>query len=433
MSMNIADVLARADQHAPEWLEERRQIAREVWNTTSLPTRKTELWKYTNTLALNQTYIAPPRLPSDAQPSMEAVPVIDAIRLVFVNGHFCPEQSDSAFPDGLDCVLFSEANDQQATFITEQLGRALPEVGHPFIPLNQAAMDNGVLVSVAPQTCLDKPIQIIWLTAGVSAPFAVQPRVLLALGEHAQATVIEHFADAAAQASFTNAITELILSHGSSLDYYRLNFESGHALHVGGVHALLGRDTHLSSFCLGLGADMKRVDLVANLTESGAHAQLDGIYLPRGKEHIDYHTVLEHVAPYCTSTETFRGVIADQSRAVFNGRIHIHPHAQKTSAELSNKNLLTSNEAEVNTKPELEIYADDVKCAHGATVAQLNDTAVHYLMSRGISKAEAEVMLSFGFVNEVLESTRLASLREALRPLLAERFARDSALLRHLT
>jgi Fe-S cluster assembly protein SufD len=130
--------------------------------------------------------------------------------------------------------------------------------------------------------------------------------------------------------------------------------------------------------------------------------------------------------------ETFRGVIADRSRAVFNGRIHIHPNAQKTSAELSNKNLLTSNEAEVNTKPELEIYADDVKCAHGATVAQLNDMAVHYLMSRGISKAEAEVMLSFGFVNEVLESTRLSELREALRPLLAERFARDPALLRHL-
>jgi Fe-S cluster assembly protein SufD len=138
------------------------------------------------------------------------------------------------------------------------------------------------------------------------------------------------------------------------------------------------------------------------------------------------------VSPHCTSTETFRGVIADQARAVFNGRIHIHPQAQKTSAELSNKNLLTSAQAEISTKPELEIYADDVQCAHGATVAQLNPQSLHYLQSRGISRAEAEVMLGFGFVNEVLEGLRLEVLREALRPLLARRFARDESLMRHL-
>lgn len=433
MLMNVADVLARADSSAPPWLGQHRHSARQLWTESALPSRKTELWKNTSTIALHQTYTAAPPLDDDFLIDLAEIPVIDAVRLVFVNGYFCAARSDTVLPGGLRCIRFSEADAEQAAVITEHLGSALPTHGHPFLPLNQTAMSDGVLIDVAPNTLLEKPIQLVWLTAGGATPFAVQPRVLVTMGECAQATLVEHFSDQSFQPTFTNAVTELLLARGSILDYYRLNVEAGHALHVGGVHGLLAREATLTSFCLGLGADMKRIDLVANLAEPGAHAQLDGIYLPRGKEHIDYHTVLEHSAPHCTSSETFRGVIADRSRAVFNGRIHIHPNAQKTSAELSNKNLLTSNEAEVYTKPELEIYADDVKCAHGATVAQLNDTAVHYLMSRGISKAEADVMLSFGFVNEVLEGTRLASLREALRPLLAERFARDPALLRHLT
>lgn len=433
MPMDVSDVFTCADRQAPVWLEKHRYDARQLWIDSPLPTRKTELWKYTSTIALQQTYSAAPPIDEGAEINLGSIPAVGALRLVFVNGYFCATRSDMALPEGLRVIRFSEADDHQAAFIAQRLGSALPEHGHPFLPLNQAGINDGLLVDVAPNTRVEQPIQLVWLTTAGSAPFVVQPRVLVTLGEQAEATLIEHFADAAAQPSLTNAVTEMLLSSGSTLDYYRLNFEAGHALHIGGVHGRLGRDATLTSFCLGLGADMKRVDFVANLAEPGAHAQLDGIYLPRGKEHIDYHTVLEHAAPHCTSTETFRGVIADRSRAVFNGRIHIHPNAQKTSAELSNKNLLTSNEAEVNTKPELEIYADDVKCAHGATVSQLNDMAVHYLMSRGISKAEAEVMLSFGFVNEVLNGARLVALRDALRPLLAERFARDPALLRHLS
>jgi Fe-S cluster assembly protein SufD len=155
---------------------------------------------------------------------------------------------------------------------------------------------------------------------------------------------------------------------------------------------------------------------------------LNGIYLPRGDEHVDYHTCIEHRVPHCTSSETFRGIIGDSATAVFNGRIHIHRDAQKTRAELSNRNLLTSVQAEVNTKPELEIYADDVQCAHGATVAQLDEMSLHYLRTRGVARAEAQVMLSFGFINEVIDTVRCETLREFLRDLLSSRFARDSAL-----
>ena len=147
---------------------------------------------------------------------------------------------------------------------------------------------------------------------------------------------------------------------------------------------------------------------------------------------MDYHTCVEHAVPHCTTDEVFRGIVADEARAVFNGRIHIHPGAQKTRAELSNRNLLTSADAEVNTKPELEIYADDVQCAHGATVAQLDDTSLHYLRTRGIAEDEARVMLSFGFINEVIDTIRCERVRDYLRPLLARRLARDPSLTRHL-
>ena len=192
-----------------------------------------------------------------------------------------------------------------------------------------------------------------------------------------------------------------------------------------------GRESRstLNSFHIALGSTLKRIDLVVDHVGQGAHCEVNGVYLPRGQEHIDYHTCMEHRVPNCTSSETFRGIIADEATAVFNGRIHIHPDAQKTKAELSNRNLLTSTRAEVNTKPELEIYADDVQCAHGATVAQLDDMSLHYLRTRGVSRADAQVMLSFGFINEVIDSVRCEALRVYLQRLLSDRFARDPALL----
>ena len=235
-----------------------------------------------------------------------------------------------------------------------------------------------------------------------------------------------------AEASFTSGVTELKLEANAKLHHYRLHEESGEAIHIGAVHARLERDANLDSFHLALGSRLKRVDVVVHHAGPGAHADLNGVYLPRGDEHIDYHTTIEHAVPHCTTDEVFRGIVGDKATAVFNGRIHIHPDAQKTRAELSNRNLLTSTEAEVNTKPELEIYADDVQCAHGATVARIDDLALHYLRTRGVSRDEAEVMLSFGFINELIDGMALEPLREYLRPLLAKRFARDDTLARHL-
>ena len=433
MGSSMHDTLAAAAAAAPGWLAPARDAARQAWADTPLPTRKTEQWKYTSIAPLEQDF--GPGRPVELDPATvdALLPDIGALRLVFVNGHFAPALSSTELPEGLELVRFAEADDSQAARIREHLGSVLPDAGHPFATLNGAALADGLFLAVAPGVSIHAPLQLAWLTAGDGEPFTVTPRLLLLAGENSCLSLVEHFADAGGSApSFSNAVTELLLAPGATVNHYRLNLEQGRALHIGGVHARLDRDATLNGFCLGLGADLKRLDLVATLAGPGAHAELDGIYLPRGDEHIDYHTCLEHAVPHCTSSETFRGVIGDRARAVFNGRIHIHPQAQKTRAELSNKNLLTSAEAEVNSKPELEIYADDVQCAHGATVAQLDALALHYLRSRGVSREEAEVMMSFGFVNEVLEGARLEPLRDALRPLLARRFARDPSLMRHL-
>jgi len=194
----------------------------------------------------------------------------------------------------------------------------------------------------------------------------------------------------------------------------------------------LHEDSTLNSFQLALGSQLKRIDVVVHHRGKGAHCELNGVYLPCKKQHVDFHTTIEHAVPHCTTNEVFRGIISDSAKAVFNGRIHIHKDAQKTLAQLSNKNLLTSNKAEVDTKPELEIYADDVQCAHGATVAQLDSTAMHYLMTRGVSAEEARVMLSFGFINELINGVDHSAIADYVRPNLTQFFAQDPELLRHI-
>ena len=282
------------------------------------------------------------------------------------------------------------------------------------------------------ETDVTEPLHLIWLTSTRQTAFTVNQRLLVLSGANSRANVIEHFDCAGNGTAFTNGITELLLEDGATLYHHRLHLEEAGAMHIGGVHARLAKDSTLKSFHLALGSELKRIDVVINHEGPGAHCGVNGVYLLRKEEHVDYHTCIEHASPHCTTDEVFRGIIGDSASAVFNGRIHIHPDAQKTRAELSNRNLLTSAQAEVNTKPELEIYADDVQCAHGTTIAQLDPEMMHYLQTRGVSREEAEIMLSYGFINEVIDSIALESLRDYLRPLLVKRFSRDHKLTRHL-
>lgn len=415
------------ERDAPAWLQARREAGLARWRASEKPTRRTEAWKYTSLNKLERDFRAatPVAVPDDD------LPKLGAVRLVFVDGFLQGDIEKAHLPPGVELVRFVDADAGQAARITEHLGKAVASEQHLFANLNDANLSDGLFLDVAEGVRMTDPLHIVHITTDREPAFSVNQRLLVVLGDNAEANVIEHFTGQSA-AAFTSGLTELLVGAGARLRHSRLHLEQGGAMHIGGVHALLHSDSQLDSFHLATGSDLKRMDIVVGYAGPGAHCDLNGIYLLRGSEHVDYHTCIEHAVPHCTTDEVFRGIIGDRARAVFNGRIHIHPDAQKTRAELSNRNLLTSANAEVNTKPELEIYADDVQCAHGATVAQLDEDMLHYLRTRGVGREEAEVMLSYGFINELVDALDNAPLRDFLHPLLAQRLSRDPLLTRHL-
>lgn len=400
-----------------------------------IPTRKTEAWKFTSLYNFTSNEEGYGRLAETHNAAgldgITTIPALNAQRLVFVNGQYSEELSSNESVNNV--VRFSQANEAQQAIIADNLGTAIEQEKHLFAALNNATTTDGVLVYVGKNEQLKTNIQITHITTAQAKPFTVPVRLLIVLETGAQATVVEHFAsNNDEQNCFVNAITEAKVGANAHLNHYRLQLMQEGSIQIGGVHVDLDRDANYDSFQLGLGAKIVRNDINVNHNVGGSHCELVGVYLPQNKQLIDFHSNIEHKIANCTTNEIFRGIMADKSKAVFNGRIHIHPDAQKTLAQLSNKNLLLSNDTTINTKPELEIYADDVRCAHGATIAQLDEQARFYLRSRGISAAEADVMLSFGFINELLENLKLDAVRDLIRPILAKRFGRDEELMKHL-
>ena len=420
-----------AQQSSPDWLAELRARGIDRWTTASWPTRKTEAWKYTPLLPLQNDN--PARWASvDDCAWQEAIdPIaVDATRLVFINGHFRAEHS-SQMPAGVVC--FSAADAQQQQLIVEHLGTVLDSTRHLFGALSDAVAGEGILVHVPRGQKLEKPVYILNVSTPEAQPAMSSQRVLVVLEDNAEAELIEHYVSGSEQQNlFVNSQTEVIVGNNAQIQHYRINLEQEDLLHVGGVHVDLYRNARFLGFTLAQGSRLKRIDYHVNHRGEGAHLGLNGVYLPRNKQLIDYHTNVEHRVPHCTTDEIFRGIIGDSAKAVFNGRIHIHQDAQKTLAEMSNRNLLTSPNAEIYTKPELEIYADDVRCGHGATIAQLDEASVFYLQSRGVSRAEAIRMLSFGFINELLNEVPEQAIQDYLRPRLTRLFGQGDEQLGQL-
>ncbi len=440
----MSEIISKAAELAkkiegPEWLNSFRTLGLTQWQQAKWPTRKTEHWKYSSLRAFNENdFFATQvhRQGGDEQKlssELFDIPGLNASRLVFVDGIYSEELSSDRYPLNVDIVFFSKAEGAHKEIISEYLGSAIDLEKNIFARFNTADLNEGVLIQIKQDQKVDQTVQIVHVSTKGESEFTAQQRVLVIAERHSESTIVEHFVSTEEiQNSFTNTATELILKDGSSLNHYRLNMEQENIVHVGNVSANLRANATLNSFVLGFGGKLKRIDFKVNHLGSGAHCEMAGVYLPKNKQHIDYHTCIDHQVPHCTSNEVFRGIMADESKAVFNGRIHIYPDAQKTYAEMSNKNLLLSHKAEINTKPELEIYADDVRCAHGATVSQIEEKALYYMQSRGISKKEAEVMLSFGFINELISGIKHGPIQNLLRPVLARQFSRDEELLKHI-
>ena len=417
------------------FLSEVQQAGLDQFKALPFPTRKTEDWKYTSLYALTkQDYnraIQTSELAADE--TLFVIPDLDAHKLVFVNGVFNESLSDFSEQDGLIITTFSQASNDQQAAISASLGKIADTTRNLFTALNNAQVNDGVYVSVAKNVQVAKPIQIVHITTAQKQASSAFSRCFFELAQHSTATIIEQFVSTDEEQNvLMNQTTEAAVGDGAKLNHYRLNSEHESSLHFGGVYVDLNRDSQFESYQVLLGGKIKRFDVLVNHNVGGSHCEMKGVYLPKHDQHVDIHSYIEHKAAHCTTDETYRGIMADQSKAVFNGRIHILPDAQKTLAELSNKNLLLSDKAQINTKPELEIYADDVRCAHGATVAQLDEKAKFYLRSRGISAQEADIMLSFGFINELLESIPLEPLRNKMRPLMAEQFTSNAELTKHI-
>jgi Fe-S cluster assembly protein SufD len=399
------------------WLRALRKGGIERFNDLGLPTTKIEGWKYTNLKLLESSCYNPARDDDgmaviDKVPSL--LPDIELPRLVFVNGRMRPSfRIKGDLPDGVHLDYLTDVFTKVPEWAEKFIGK-LTDDALALVQLNTAMMDTGFVLRVEPGVVVKQPIEIVSVGGVANHPVAYFPRNLVVLGKGSQATLIEHHAGLGAGAYFTNTVTEVSLDDGSKLSHYKVQAENRDAIHIGTSHVLVNKDATYESFTLSIGGRLSRNEVLVNLEAPGAYAGVHGGYLMRGNEHCDNTTVIEHLAPNTTSREIFKGVLDDQSRAVFQGRIVVHKDAQRTDGHQLCKTLLLSSGAEIDAKPELEIYADDVKCSHGATTGQIDETALFYLRSRGIPEALARNLLVQSFLGEALEEISHEEIREAL-------------------
>ena len=414
MSEWLESAIARA-QKIDDWLAPKRAHALELLVQTKWPTRKTEAWRYTPLRSVERTQAQVMPVQSGLAPV--AISDLSAIELVFVNGKFDETQSTKELPNGLFVSLGSELNAAQKADALSEFSTIKPE-RHLFGLVNDVLAQDVVVVSVAKGVEITQPIRISSL---LSQGAESHTRVQVTVAEGARLTVIE---DTQSQGdTLSTAFVEYNIMADAYLEHYRFALQTGTNVAVGGSHFNLLNKAKMNSTIVGFGSDLSRLDTDIIHAGEFADAKLNAIYLLDGKELFDLHATVEHAVPNGTTEENVRCIVADRARAVFNGRIHIHRDAQKTLAALNNRNLLMSDKAEINTKPELEIYADDVRCAHGATIAEIDKQALYYLQTRGVSRAKAQVMLNFGFINELIDLMPNAALAEWIRPIIRERFA----------
>ena len=401
-----------------DWLKRLRRDAIDRFATTGFPTTRNEDWKYTRVAAIEKRAFRPLYKPCVGLDEDDLAPLLpadlDCHRLVFVNGRYTRQLSrPGSLPEGASVTSMATALADNPAALEACLGRHADTGAHAFTALNTAFLFDGAVLQLGRGCRLDKPLHLLF----VSTPqddMVSHPRVLIVADEGAEATVIESYASLGDAAYFNNALTEVTLAAGARLHHYRLQQESTKAFHVATIQVSQQRDSLYDSLAVSTGAALSRTDINVDLAAEGAECVLEGLYVGGARQHVDFHTRVDHRVPHGTSRERYKGVLGGRSRGVFNGRVYVHPGAQKTDATQSNANLLLSRDAEIDTKPQLEIYADDVKCAHGATVGQLDEGMVFYLRSRGLDESLARSLLTWGFAREMLDNLPQAEVREWL-------------------
>lgn len=396
-------------------LQELRAAGAAAFAASELPTSKTESWKYSRIGPLLEDGLLDRAAPGAAH--IESIPGLDAQRLVILDGVPQPVADLDA---GLKVTPLSALSDTDQAVASAHLGRIAATSGRPFVALNGALVEDGLLIHIAANARIQRPIELVITQSMNATPRGAHPRVLVVLDPGACATLVERHLGAAL--AFTNSVVEIAVATGAQLAHLRLATAAGVGRWLGALAVEVDRDGSYDLSLVERGAAFRRNEIDIRLTGAGAEVAVRGAGLTRGAGHLDHQMNLEHAAPRCSSRQQFRLIAGETSRAILNGRIHIHPGAGKTDAELQARGLLLTRGAEIDLKPELEIYADDVKCAHGATLGQLDAGALFYLRSRGIDEAAARALLSFAFLGEIIEALPLAAVGELLRPILHDAF-----------
>jgi Fe-S cluster assembly protein SufD len=406
------------------WLSRARGAALDRFDALGFPTTRDEDWKYTRVAAIEKRAFKSPA-PSSGRVTREQIrPLMldGTCRMVFVDGRYDPALSRvGPLPAGARIGNLASALAEGADWVEPLLSGADGAFDNGFAALNAAFWADGACIDLATGTVLETPIHLLFIA---SEPDAVShPRNIVRAGAGSRVSIIEHYVGVHDGVSFTNATTHIVAEAGAGVEHCKLQEEVPRAFHVAGIDVRQHEDSRLTSCSFAIGAALSRNDIATRFDAPGCEATLNGLYLGAGHQHMDHHTSIDHAKPRGVSREWYKGVLEGAAHAVFNGRVVVRPGAQKTDAHQSNRNLLLSEAAEVDTKPQLEIYADDVKCSHGATVGALDDGQIFYLRSRGLDERAARNVLTFAFADEIVARCGIAPLRDRLRGLLASRLA----------
>jgi len=415
----FSEIKSRLPGEQLDWLTPLRDLGIARFGQLGMPTTRLETWKYTKLQPFDDTAFKPvSEIIRENQPqqSSSIFPEdADVFRLVFSNGYLDGALSNvRELPAGLTVQTLAQAMDSNPEWLQAKLCREHNGESEALVALNAAMMESGYVIHVAQGAKIEKPVEVIFMGGITSKPVAHHPRNLVVLEEGSEVTLVKNNIGFGVGPYLSNTVTDIEIADGAKLRHYKVQAETLEAVHLSTINVEIGADSLYEYFGLSIGGRLSRTEISAHLNGSGGHCSINGSYLMRGSEHCDYTTVIEHHVPDTTCSEVFKGVLDDDSRGVFQGKIIVHKDAQRTDGRQLSKALLLSNKAEMDAKPELEIYADDVKCAHGATTGQLDETSLFYLRSRGIPEAQARNLLIQSFLGEALEQVSDEKIRSLL-------------------
>jgi len=404
-----------------------RQQAMEKFYEMGFPTTRHEEWRYTNLASLlKYNFEVSKMVPGDRISEKEIEKYIfkdmDYLLLVFVNGYFMSDLSNTAIlEDQIEVVNLAQAVKDNHPAIKEHYSKYLAKDAESFVSLNTAFVQDGVLVNIPDNSRIEKPIHILYLTLPGDSPQVSFPRNLILTGRSSQVRFIENYAALASGIYFTNLVTEIYVGENSSVERIKIQDENDEAFHISTLNVLQERDSRFVDHNLNIGSFFSRNSISTIFNDQGGTSTLNGLYAGDKDQLLDNHTSIDHAFPYCESFELYKGILDKKSRGVFNGKIFVRPDAQKTNAIQANNCILLSDDATIDTKPQLEIFADDVKCTHGATIGQLDEDAYFYMRARGINKEKARKLLIYAFASEVIDKIEYDAIRKKVTQLFEEK------------